>query len=337
MSWDFDDDFEDPHQEDSLHKAMEMKYVLMGAGPEALAAMPGIEKVSRVWKSRSDGKRRSVEINVWYKEGAGTGCLTFTGGKWLPERFGLGPSQLSPERFGDDAYIGDDGHCWGRIEETIQPDPAKLSKFNASRNAGEGKASKLAIAIFLAIAVFVSIVVFAATTGCSMTTRRQVPAAAGEESRYADFSRIIPRTWPYCKPFINEDIELVPGFLVVEWTKDHPTIENAGVMVGDICLSWGTRDPEVPETLRDAFLAYLCNNAGDDDTCWFARDRDGKIEVFSCSMGELHECMAAFGTFCLELRPTAFPKEKVGRIMEATAAVAAAREKAHEDRNGGRL
>ena len=164
MSWKLDDDFEDPHHEDFLHKAREMQSVLRGAGPEALAAMPGVEKVSRVWKSRSDGKRRPFEINVWYKEGTGTGCLTFTGGKWLPECFGLGPSQLSTERFGDDAYIGDDGHCWGRIEETIRPDPAKLSSFHARRNSGEDKVSKLAIsiAIFFAIAVFVAIIVIAA-------------------------------------------------------------------------------------------------------------------------------------------------------------------------------
>lgn len=164
MSWKLDDDFEDPHHEDFLHKAREMESVLSGAGPEALAAMPGVEKVSRVWKSRSDGKRRSVEINVWYKEGAGTGCLTFTGGKWLPERFGLGPSQLSPERFGDDVYTDEDGHCWGRIDETIQPDPAKLSRFHARRNYGKDKVSKLAIsiAIFLGIAVFAAIVGIAA-------------------------------------------------------------------------------------------------------------------------------------------------------------------------------
>lgn len=164
MSWDVDDDFEDPHHEDSLHKAMEMESVLMGAGPEGLAAMPGVEKVSRVWKSRSDGKRRSVEINVWFRDDTGSGAITLTGGQWLPERFGPGPSQLSLERFGDDVYTDEDGHCWGQIEETIQPDPAKLSKFNASRNAGDGKVSKLAIsiAIFLAIAVFAAIIVIAA-------------------------------------------------------------------------------------------------------------------------------------------------------------------------------
>ena len=162
MSWDLDDDFEDPHHEDSLHKAMEMKSVLMGAGPEALAAMPGVEKVTRVWKSRSDGKRRSVEINVWFQDDAESGSLTFTGGKWLPERFGPEPSQLSPERFGDVVYTDEDGYCWGQIEETIQPDPAKLSKFNASRNAGDGKVSKLALTIFMAIVVFVAIVAIAA-------------------------------------------------------------------------------------------------------------------------------------------------------------------------------
>lgn len=103
MSWKLDDDFEDPHHEDFLHKAREMESVLRGAGPGALAAMPGVEKVSRVWKSRSDGKRRSVEINVWFRDDTGSGAITFTGGQWLPERFGLGPSQLS--------FLGHRGLC----------------------------------------------------------------------------------------------------------------------------------------------------------------------------------------------------------------------------------
>ena len=172
------------------------------------------------------------------------------------------------------------------------------------------------------VTIGLAIVAVAALPGCRKSDRREKPEPWWNTGHPADYSGTIPRTWPYCKPFINDDIELVPGFLVVEWTKDHPTIENAGVEVGDICLSWGTRDPEVPETLREAFLAYLCNNAGDDDSCWFARDRDGKIEVFSCCMGELHECMAAFGTFCLELRPVPFSKNDAERIKAAAAALA---------------
>ena len=328
MSLELDDDFENPYHEEDLHKAMEKEAVLMGAGPEALAAMPGVEKVSRVWKSRSDGKRRSVEINVWYKEGAGTGCLTFTGGKWLPERFGLGPSQLSPERFGDDVYTDEDGHCWGRIEETIQPDPAKLSKFNANRNAGEGKVSKLAIAIFVAIVVAA---LLALTTGCGRADRAE-SAVSPDVSRTADFSGAIPMSWPLCKPFVDGDGEVAKDFLVVEQVKDHSGIRNSGVEPGDICLSWGTPNPEVPETLRDAWLAYLCKECGDEADCWFARDRDGRVEVFSCGMGELYECMVSLGTFGLALRPTAFPDEAVERITEA----ASARKKANDEERFGR-
>ena len=192
MSLELDDDFENPYHEEDLLKAMEMKAVLMGAGPEALAAIPGVKKVTRVWKSRSDGKRRSVEINVWYKEGAGTGCLTFTGGKWLPERFGWGPSQLSPERSGDDIYTDEDGHCWGRIEETIQPDPAKLSKFNASRNAGEGKVSTHAMDIGIVAAIVTAIVVvvlLSLLAGCGRANRAEA-AVSPEATQTADGGRL---------------------------------------------------------------------------------------------------------------------------------------------------
>ena len=117
MSWKLDDDFEDPHHEDFLHKAREMESVLSGAGPGALAAMPGVEKVSRVWKSRSDGKRKSVEINVWFRDDTRSGAITFTGGKWLPECFGLGPSQLSFL-----VHRGLCGHCRNRGGKNVDED-----------------------------------------------------------------------------------------------------------------------------------------------------------------------------------------------------------------------
>ena len=43
----------------------------------------------------------------------------------------------------------------------------------------------------------------------------------------------------------------------------------------------------------------------------------GKIEVFSCSMGELYECMVALGTFGLELRPVPFSDDDAERITDA--------------------
>ena len=187
---------------------------------------------------------------------------------------------------------------------------------------------------FVAIAAFVAIVAIATATGCCRTTSRQGAAAAGEETRYADFSATIPMAWDCREPFAIDGCEPTKGFLVIEKVKDHPSIIGSGVEIGDICLSWGTRDPEVPETLRDAFLSYLSNNAGDDDACWFARDRDGKIEVFSCCMGELYECMVALGTFGLELRPVQFSKDDAERIKAAVVA----RIKANEvDRDSGRL
>jgi len=180
--------------------------------------------------------------------------------------------------------------------------------------------SRPTIAFFAAIVSVAATVALSATTGCSRTASRQDQAATGGETRYADFSATIPMAW-YCRePFAIDGCEPTKGFLVVEKVKDHPTIVDSGVEVGDVCLSWGTASPEPPKTLRDAFLEYLCNNAGDDDTCWFARDRGGKVEVFSCSMGELYECMVSLGTFGLELRPTVFTDEKAMRIVEAATA-----------------
>ncbi len=168
---------------------------------------------------------------------------------------------------------------------------------------------KRAIAIFIVLAAF-------AATGCRGTDRRNA-AAGDKEVRYADFSATIPMAWDCREPFAIDGCEPRKGFLVIEKVKDHPSIIGSGVQVGDICLSWGTASPEPPKTLRDAFLGYLCNNAGDDGTCWFARDRDGKIEVFSCSMGELYECMVALGTFGLELRPVPFSDDDAERITDA--------------------
>lgn len=149
-------------------------------------------------------------------------------------------------------------------------------------------------------------------------------APAPDAAHWADFSAPIRPGWQLGKPFANENCETLPGFLVVEKVKDHPTIRGSGVEVGDICLSWGTLDPEPPETLREAWLAFLVYEANDEDEFWFARDRDGKTEVFSCGMVELFECMVALGTFGLELRPVPFKKEDAERILAAAAARKAA-------------
>ncbi len=91
-------------------------------------------------------------------------------------------------------------------------------------------------------------------------------------------------------------------------------------MVGDVCLSWGTRDPEVPETLRAAWLDFLRWGRSDEDICWCARDNGGEIEVFPCDAGLLYECMVSLGTFGLALMSTAFLEEDAERIRAAAAA-----------------
>ena len=44
------DTFEDFHHEEVFALEMEIRHVLDGAGPEAVAAMPEVEKVRRVWR-----------------------------------------------------------------------------------------------------------------------------------------------------------------------------------------------------------------------------------------------------------------------------------------------
>ena len=123
---------------------------------------------------------------------------------------------------------------------------------------------------------------------------------------------------------MDDNYETVQGFLVVEKVMDHPNLKYAGVLVGDICLSWGTRYPEAPETLSDAWIDFLKWGRSDEDVCWFARDNGGKIEVFQCDAGLLYECMVSLGTFGLALKPTAFPKEAAERIRAAASARKAA-------------
>lgn len=167
--------------------------------------------------------------------------------------------------------------------------------------------------------VFAGIAAVAAMSGC----RRQVGTDAAPQqdaAPWADFSGPIRPGWQLDKPFADDNSETLQGFLVVEKVKDHPNLRSSGVEVGDICLSWGTPDPEPPATLREAWLAFLANEAGDDEAVWFARNRDGRTEVYSCSMGGLFECMVSLGTFGLTLRPVAFPPEEAERIRTAAAA-----------------
>lgn len=183
--------------------------------------------------------------------------------------------------------------------------------------------AKLAIAFF-------AIAVLAAAPGCRKDHRQDAaepPASARKPAPWwdpvqqADFSGAVPIGWPLCKPFVDDDYETVRGFLVVEKVKDHPNLSQAGVRAGDIFLSWGTRGPEVPETLRDAWLDFLNWRRNDEDDCWLVRDNGGEFEVFRCDACLLYECMVSLGTFGLALKPTAFPEEDADRIRAAVAAL----------------
>lgn len=158
------------------------------------------------------------------------------------------------------------------------------------------------------------------TTGCQRSDGQEMPEPWYGTVREADFSGIVPVGWPLCKPFVDEELTAVRGFLVVEKMEDHANLHASGVKVGDIFLSWATSEPEVPETLRDAWLDFLIWGRGDEDVCWVARDQDGRIEVFPCDAGLLYECMVSLGTFGLALRPTAFSDEDVERIRAAAEA-----------------
>jgi hypothetical protein len=160
----------------------------------------------------------------------------------------------------------------------------------------------------------------AAMTGCRRGGGKDEAAPWWETAHEADFSGTISPGWPLCDPFMDSNYESAQGFLVVEKVEDHPNLEMSGVKVGDICLSWNTRYPEVPETLREAWLDFLNWGRGDEDVCWFARENGGEIEVFSCGAGILYECMVALGTFGLALTPTEFDNERFEKIEAAAKA-----------------
>ena len=175
------------------------------------------------------------------------------------------------------------------------------------------------------IALLAAAAVAALATGCGRDAGRTEAAPAADTEWMADFTGIIPPSYPLCPPFVDRDLATVEGFLVVRSVEDHPNPRNAGVEPGDVFLSFGTDGPKPPETLHEAWLAFLNGGKGDEDSCWFARERDGRIEVYSCCVGELYECEVALGTFCLELKPTAFPKEAAERIRAAARAAGASR------------
>lgn len=165
--------------------------------------------------------------------------------------------------------------------------------------------------------VIIAIATIAAMSDCRRSGGQIKAAPWWGTMREADFSGIVPIGWPLCEPFVDEEYETVRGFLVVEKIKDHANLKASGVEVGDIILSWATRYPEVPETLREAWLDFLNWGRSDEDVCWLARDQGGRIEVFPCDSCMFYECMVALGTFGLALRPTAFPDEEVERITAA--------------------
>ena len=191
------------------------------------------------------------------------------------------------------------------------------------------KTKRQPFAAMVAAACAMSCIVLAAAPGCRKDHRQDAAepseavrktAAWWDPVQQADYSGAVPIGWPLCKPFVDDDYETVQGFLVVEKVKDHPNLAYADVRVGDVLLSWGARDPEVPETLRDAWLDFLNRRLDDEAVCWFARDTGGEIEVFPCDACLLYECMVSLGTFGLALQPTAFPEEDAERIRAAAAA-----------------
>ena len=168
----------------------------------------------------------------------------------------------------------------------------------------------------LSIAV-IAIAVIAAMAGCRRDGGQERHEPWWGTAREQDFSGIVPVGWPLCEPFVDEDYATVRGFLVVEKVKDHANLKASGVKAGDIVLSCATPYPEVPDTLRDAWLNFLNWGRSDEDVCWFARDNGGNVEILSCGAAELYECEVALGTFGLALRPTAFQDEDVERIAAA--------------------
>ena len=171
------------------------------------------------------------------------------------------------------------------------------------------------------VAIGVAILAIAALSGCRKGGDLEEKSAPWWETPHkADYSGTIPVVWPFCKPFVDDNAEDVQGFLVVERVKDHPSLKDSGVKPGDFCLSWATPKPEVPKTLRDAWLDFLNWGRSDEDVCWFAREKDGEIEVFPCDVVCLYECMAAIGSFGLALKPMAVDEERFEKIRCAALA-----------------
>ena len=139
----------------------------------------------------------------------------------------------------------------------------------------------------------------------------------------ADFTGTIPETWPLCPPFIDGNVEAAKGFLVVEAVKPCHTSDASGVQPGDIFLSWDSDTPAPTDILLDNWLSFLQWKRDPGGCCWFARDCDGTIQIFSCEAEVLFECEVALGTFCLRLVPAVFAPVEIQRILVAVATASA--------------
>jgi hypothetical protein len=154
-----------------------------------------------------------------------------------------------------------------------------------------------------------------AATVTGLALRQQADAA-----RSADFAAGIPAHWPYCAPFADENANATTGFLVVDRVKECHASDCSGVHPGDIFLAWEASFPDPGDTLLDGWLSFLRWKRDPGGLCWFARDRGGTIQLFSCEAEMLFECHASPATFCLELVPRVFAPEAFRRIREAIAA-----------------
>lgn len=139
------------------------------------------------------------------------------------------------------------------------------------------------------------------------------------ERKTADFTGDIPVEWPFCPPFVDDAIDLAEGFLVVEAVKPCHASDGSGVRPGDIFLAWDSDTPAPNEHLLDAWLSFLLWKRDPGGRCWFARDRGGAFEIFSCDAEALFECIASHGTFCLRLAPRICSPDEWARLEAACA------------------
>ncbi len=119
------DTFEEFHHDEVFALEMEIRHVMDGAGPEAVAAMPGVEKVRRVWLFRLDNDSANdggIEVN-FKKEDGKSAWISFPGGNLTAS------ARQFDEREG--SYLP--GECYGPnlFLEIVHPCPGKLAAFKA--------------------------------------------------------------------------------------------------------------------------------------------------------------------------------------------------------------